>query len=168
MILFADAADAALIPTTYQYAALYSPDCDHPTPPEQAARWNYAHHRYYTFRGAPACSMIDFEPGTRDYQDPVLLRDWLTGRASMREAREAWVYCDLSNAATAARWGRGLPFRWNVATLDGIHRSRAELSALLQDWGVPADQARIEWIAANQWKDFGPYDANICFTDSDW
>lgn len=170
VIEFADAEDARNIPIGYKFAALYGPDCDHPTAPEQAARWDPPHRRYYTFRGDPVMSMLDFEPGTRDYQSPGLVREWLLGRqaAHRLHKREAWIYSDLSNAEQAAHAAHGLPFRWNIATLDGVKRSRDELSRLLVHWGVPAALALPELIAAQQWFGNGAFDANVCFVDSDW
>jgi hypothetical protein len=164
MILFGDSIDAQDIP--YEYAALYSKDCSYPS--QNADKFDPAHRRWYTFKGDPACSMIDFEPGTRDYQTPALLREWLTARLERDEKREAWIYSDLSNAAKAAFWARGLPFRWNVATLDGIRRSRQELSALLIDWGVPSAQAHPYLIVANQFRNDGKFDTNALFQLTDW
>jgi hypothetical protein len=166
VINFGDSIDPKHIP--FDYAALYSRDCDYPCPPGDD-RWNIAHTRWITFKGDVAASIIDFEPGTRAYQTPALLRNWLIHREGMDSERHAWIYCDLSNAQQAAMWARGEDWQWWLATLDGVIRSRAELSQLLIDHGVPPQYAGPAMIAANQWqKNDAGYDVSRCFVDSDW
>jgi hypothetical protein len=158
---FGDAINPVNIP--FEYAALYSADCDYPCPPAQD-RWDAAHKRWITFRGAKECSIIDYEPGTRDYQTPELVTGWLKDRDEDHEIkRPSWGYCDLSNAASFANAAGGYHFLWWIATLDGIRRSRQELSALLLDWGVPIRLTNPALIAANQWQNAGVYDASSCF-----
>jgi len=162
MITFGDAVNADHIP--FDYAALYNQDCSYPCPTKQANRWDISHRRWITFKGNPHASIIDFEPGTRDYQDPVLLRDWLKARARDRKTRSAWIYSDLANAALAAHWARGMHFHWWIPTGDRVRRSQAELSALLKDHGVPASQAAPDLIAAHQMNGVTTlYDENVCW-----
>lgn len=165
---FGDAAGANAQYIPYEYAALYSADCDYPTPPEVAARWDRGHRRYFTFRGDPECSMVDFEKYVALFTDEVAYREWLTDRANSESLRRAWVYSDLANAEKAARWALGLPFMWNVADWSGTPKSRQELRNLLLEWNVPSDQCEISQIAAQQYNDgqIGPpvqYDSNICW-----
>ena len=179
MIQFGDsAAGAHAIP--YDYAALYSADCDYPADKAEAAlKYDKGHARWITFHGDPHSSILDFEPGTRAYQDPALVRTWLLDRATQPDMRRSWLYCDLSNAAKAAHYARGHAFQWWLATLDGVRRSQRELSELLRHFGVPIEQSIPSLIAAHQWKTVknesalphlwpGDYDADICFTDADW
>lgn len=167
MFEFGDSKNPVNIP--FAYAALYSADCDFPCPPEQD-RWDAAHKRWITFRGATECSIIDYEPGTRDYQTPELVAGWLEAREDKQQAgdthyeREPWIYCDFSNAASAAHAADNHHFLWWLATGDGIKRSRQELSALLLDWGVPLRLTNPALIVADQWKWVGnEYDESSCF-----
>lgn len=160
MFEFGDAENPVNIP--FDYAALYSADCDHPCPPAQD-RWDAAHKRWITFRGAHECSILDYEPGTRDYQTPELVSGWLVQREQADAERSSWIYCDLSNAASAAEHADNHHFMWWLATLDGIRRSRQELSALLLEWGVPLRLTNPALIAGNQWADRTAYDQSSCF-----
>lgn len=152
----------------FEFAALYSADCDFPCPADIAGHWDRGHKRWITFKGDPAASILDFEPGTRSYQDPELIRVWLEGRARNKSTRLPWVYSDLSNAQKAAQWANGYHFMWWIPTLDGIQRSRQELAALLSDYGVPANYAQPALIAAQQIKTVygtsdAEFDMDICF-----
>jgi hypothetical protein len=169
MFTFGDAATAQNLVGKYDRVALYSADCDFPCPPDIADKWSVGNKRFITFKGDPTASIIDFEPGTRDYQTPDVLRSWLSERAK-RIQRHPWVYTDLSNAEEAAYWAGTFPFYWWITTLDNIQRSRAELASLLLDYGVGTVLARAELIAANQWRtpDGGLTDQNVCFTDAAW
>jgi hypothetical protein len=166
MISFGDSIDPNLIP--FDYAALYSADCDYPCPPEDAKRWDVEHKRWITFKGDANASILDYEPGTRAYQTPALVRNWLIHREASNSKRRAWIYCDLTNASTAAHYARGEDWQWYIATLDGVRRSRAELSQLLLDYGVPPQYAVPSMVAANQWQKNAGYDSDTCFLDSDW
>jgi hypothetical protein len=167
MIQFADSSDISKIPAGWQYAALYAADCAYPAGPG-ADRWTPGKRRWITQHGDKECSIIDYEPRTMDFQNPALLRGWLTDRLNMAHVRHSWLYSDLDNAATAAEHARGLPFQWWIATLDNVRRSPGQLSDLLLAWGVPADQAHASLIAANQWSTTGGYDGSICYVDRDW
>lgn len=176
MITFGDSANAHLLIDAYSHVALYSGDCDYPCPPEVAAHWDETQKRWITFRGNPDASIIDYEPLTRDYQDPALLRNWLEARNRMKSTRIPWIYSDLDNAATAAFYARGLVFNWWVATLDGVRRTPAQLADLLVAWDVPEELAEPRLVAANQWRQLhiktpdasGEADESVCFVNRDW
>lgn len=168
MISFGDAADPALLVADYKYAALYSADCEYPCPPEVAKNWAPVNRRWITFAGDPECSIIDYEKYTQNYADPLLLRNWLDMRASNKSSRHAWLYSDLSNTPQAAHWARGLPFQWWIATDDNIQRSPGELAALMLAWGCPAEYAKAELIAANQWHSTSAVDGSSCFVNTNW
>ena len=162
MITFGDAANPDNIP--YQYAALYDYTCTYPATREQAARWDKDHTRWITFAGDPEASVIDWEPGTRDYQTPALLTKWLDDRAHDHAGRWSWIYSDLSNAADASKCARGFAYMWWVSTLDGVARSKAELVNLLRDYGVTVEDCPIIYVAAQQVTTIDDrYDHNVCF-----
>ena len=166
MIQFGDAIDPNTIP--YDYAALYSADCDHPAqdaPPPGQNRWPASRRRWYTFAGNPACSMIDYEKFTRDYNDPSLLFGWLKMRAGRRPvgSHTSIVYCSRSLVASVVEIAKGQPHLWNIATLDGHQWSQDELAAdIAAHWGAVIAP---ESIWANQWLDNGEYDTNNLFGD---
>ena len=169
MITFADASDASnLVIDKYSYVALYGRDCAYPCPVDISDKWDGEHKRFITQHGDAICSIIDFEQYTKDYADPELLRDWLQARLRDKSRRHAWIYSDLSNAALAAHWARGLPFQWWIATDDQMKRSRTELSALLKEYDVPAEYARVELIAGNQWLNTGSVDESLCYVNANW
>lgn len=135
-LLFGDAEIPANIPDYIQRAALYGQDCDHPCPPDQAARWSPYDRRWITFTGLRSASIADWEPGTEVYHDPPLLKRWATVRHVARLGASI-VYSDLSDVAAALAVLRGLPVRWWLATEDTGWLSAADLSSkLAADYGV--------------------------------
>jgi hypothetical protein len=175
MITFGDARTAQSLVERYDHVALYSSDCEFPCPSDIAASWTSSDRRWITFTGDPAASIIDFEQYTRAYTNPQALRNWVQARANDASTRHAWIYTDLSNAALAAHWARGLPFRWWLATLDNVKRAPAQLADLMLAWDVPAEYASASLIDANQWSTATPgtaltglTDQSICFVNRNW
>jgi hypothetical protein len=146
----------------YDHAALYSDDCDYPCPPDVAAKWPPVNRRWITFTGMYHCSIADFEPGTKIYESPSLLRGWARAR-ERNQVGLSIVYCDLSNVKKALDALGKVPRVWWLATLDGVQTTAEALSQRLKDdFGVtvPASQ-----IYGNQWQAGATYDTSDCYGD---